>query len=111
MSLKNENLIYLFYKDGSQVQYATHLHDSDWHRGCVHVAKSRKMYRCAVGCELPPGSRYSSLSMMAGYGRLDSCVDFALCGLHLHETEELLGTVISDADTDSIFTCWLKLIR
>ena len=110
MSLKSENLSRLFYKDGTQVQYATHLQDSDWHRGCSNISKSRKPYKCAVGCELPSGSGYTSLSMMAGCGRLDGFVDFALCDNHLHETERMLEQTIDDAETESILACWLQMM-
>ena len=110
MSVKDENLSRLLYKDGTQVQYATHLQDSDWHRGCSYTTKSRKLYTCALGCELPAGSGYTSLSMMAGCGLLDGFVYFALCDNHLHETESLLKQTLDDAETEFILECWLKIL-
>ncbi|PAX99845.1 hypothetical protein CKO50_19230 [Pseudoalteromonas sp. HM-SA03] len=110
MTVQNEKLSLLFYKDGSRVMYASHVQDSDWHRGCSNVIKSKKPYKCVMGCELPVGSGYTSLSMVAGYGRLDSYVDFALCNEHLQETEALLEQELSDAESESVLECWLSII-
>ena len=108
-----ERLTELHYKDGSQVSYASHLHTSTWNREGTRVTKkSRKDFTCVFGCSIPKGSTYLSLEMMAGLGRADSCVSFALCEHHNKETEALIGNpVSSDIETSEILRSWLQLLN
>lgn len=102
----------LFYKGGDRVSYASHLYTTMWHRGAHITKKSRKPFTCACGCNIPAGSIYLTLEMMAGSGRADSIADFALCKTHQNETEALLGRPISrEVDTDEIIKAWVKILQ
>lgn len=102
----------LYYKDGLQVFDACHLDTTIWYRGVHITKKSRKAFRCICGCTISAGSSYLTVSMLAGSGRSDSIVDFALCDTHQRETESLLGRVIStDVDTVDIIKVWDKILQ
>lgn len=102
----------LFYKGGEKVSYASHLDTTMWHRDTSTTKKSRKPFTCVCGCNIPVGSTYLTLEMMAGSGRADAIADFALCKTHQKETEALLGQPISmDVDTDDIIKAWVKILQ
>lgn len=101
----------LFYKGGEKVSYAAHLDTTFWHRDTCITKKSRKPFTCVCGCNIPAGSTYLTLEMMAGSGRADAIADFALCKTHQKETEALLGRPISrEVDTDEIIKAWVKIL-
>ncbi|MEE2025357.1 HNH endonuclease [Alkalimonas mucilaginosa] len=102
----------LHYKDGSQVSRACHLDTTEWYRETRITNKSRKPFTCACGCNIPTGSTYLTLEMMAGSGRADAIADFALCSVHQEKTEALLGRPIStDIDTDEIIRAWVQILQ
>lgn len=108
----NFDLDHIFYKDGSSVSNASHISTIMWHRG-EHVTKrSRKSFTCACGCNIPTGSTYLTLEMMAGGGCGTFLADFALCSKHQEATEALLDKPIStDVRAVDIIKAWVKILQ
>lgn len=112
MSYMNKLDLCIHYKDGLCVSYESHLETTFWHRDTSITKKSRKPFTCVCGCNIPVGSTYLMLEMMAGCGRADAIADFALCRTHQKETEALLGRPISrEVDTDEIIKIWIKILQ
>lgn len=108
----NKLALCIHYKDGLCVSHASHLETTFWHRDTSITKKSRKPFTCVCGCNIPVGSTYLTLEMMAGSGRADAIADFALCKIHQNETEALLGRPISrEVDTDEIIKAWVKILQ
>lgn len=100
----------IYYKDGQEFPFEYLIGTTTWHRGIHVTRKSRKLFTCACGCDIPIGSTYLTLEMMAGGGCGTFLVDFALCRIHLNATEVLLGKPISsDIHTRQIIKIWVQI--
>lgn len=100
------------YKNGENVSHVGHLETTQWHRGVSLINKSRKNFTCVFGCNIPKGSSYVTLEIMAGNGRADSMIDFALCQFHQSETEAISGPLeITKMEPLEIINIWESLLK
>lgn len=110
--MTNSTYTKFHYKSGDAVSHAEHLKTSMWHRGVSNTKVSRKDFTCVFGCTIPQGSSYVTLEIMAGDGRADSMVDFALCHFHKSKTEGILGSLEhTKIEPSEIFSVWGNLFE